>query len=759
MLKRFFSILIVFCIAMSIMSGFAEEIDTNALFQEARAASQNKEYEKANELFLKLYEAGDPRGAEMLASSYQRGQGVDKNIEEAIRWNMIAAEEFGGGRGYTNIGQMYEKGDGVEQSYEKAIAYYDMSMSPDLKSPDFKGARYAGVLYENGFTNDAGETVQDYAKAAAYYQIAADNGDVTGNAYLGRVYDLGLGVEENKALAVKYYSVAAQSGNVTGVAEAVYALAHLAEEGNGTEKDLAWAIDLYQKALEYGVEAAQEDLNRLTGNAEKIIFVHTNDVHGHVDVEPYVKAVADQLKADGNFVLTVSAGDIFAGGEAIAHTTKGEAIVDIMNAAGYDVAAVGNNDIHEGLAWLLHMEEETNFHILCANMVFSEYAGDLGSVGDYPLLPYEVITTDSNIKIGLFGLTTKNSPPVDPDEEFVKTDSIEAAQKMVDILRNEEKVDIVVAVAHAGWPDNDETMTATTATDFNSYQIAMAVDGIDLIIDGHTHSVIGEGKGYTCANENKTLIVQTGCFGDNIGIVTILYENGILNKKAVQLKSEDYEAQYTPDPVVAEIAEKWKADVEARMGTVVGETAVILNAERASASPDGRGIRMGEQNLGNLIADAIRWKFGSDISWISGVRIRASIAAGDIKLKDWYNVFANGATICGIKLTGAEVKDYLKQYVSSAAEDREAVDFKQVSGIRFSYNSTGEITSVVLEDGTELQDTKEYYVVGEFGLSPENAEVLLDGDSVLADMMIEFMNSDAYQANRYLEAEGRITKE
>ena len=268
MLKRIFSVLVVFCMVLSITSGFAEEIDTNALFQEARAASQNKEYEKANELFLQLYEAGDPRGAEMLASSYQRGQGVDKNIEEAIRWNLMAAEEFGGGRGYTNIGQMYENGDGVEQSYEKAIAYYDMSMSSDLKSPDFKGARYAGVLYENGFTNDAGETVQDYAKAAAYYQIAADNGDVTGNAYLGRLYDLGLGVEENKELAVKYYSVAAQSGNVTGVAEAVYALAHLAEEGNGTEKDLAWAIDLYQKALEYGVEAAQEDLNRLTGNAE-----------------------------------------------------------------------------------------------------------------------------------------------------------------------------------------------------------------------------------------------------------------------------------------------------------------------------------------------------------------------------------------------------------------------------------------------------------------------------------------------------------
>ena len=268
MLKRIFSILVVFCMTMSIVSGLAEEVDTNALFQEARTASQNKEYEKANELFLKLYEAGDARGAEMLAGSYQQGQGVEKNIEEAIRWNMVAAEEFGGGRGYTNIGQMYEKGDGVEQSYEKAIAYYDMSMSPDLKSPDFKGARFAGVLYENGFTNDAGETVQDYAKAAAYYQVAADNGDVTGNAFLGRLYDLGLGVEENKELAVKYYSVAAQSGNVTGVPDAVYALAHLVEEGIGTDKDLSMAKELYQKALEYGVEAAQEDLNRLARSAE-----------------------------------------------------------------------------------------------------------------------------------------------------------------------------------------------------------------------------------------------------------------------------------------------------------------------------------------------------------------------------------------------------------------------------------------------------------------------------------------------------------
>ena len=261
--KKIVALLLVF-ILLGCLAASAETVDTDALFQEARKASQEKDYEKANAIFLQLYEAGDHRGPEMLASAYAAGQGVEKNVDEAIRWNLIAAEEFGAGRGYTNIGQMYEKGEGVEQSYDKALAYYDLSMDESLASPDFKGARYAGVLYSNGFVNDEGETVQDDAVAVRYYQVAADNGDMTGNAYLGRAYDLGAGVEVNKELAVKYYSVVVNaSSTVTGVPEAIYALAKLYENGEGTQVDLNQARELYEKALAYGVEEAQADLERL----------------------------------------------------------------------------------------------------------------------------------------------------------------------------------------------------------------------------------------------------------------------------------------------------------------------------------------------------------------------------------------------------------------------------------------------------------------------------------------------------------------
>ena len=83
---------------------------------------------------------------------------------------------------------------------------------------------------------------------------------------------------------------------------------------------------------------------------EVFVIVHTNDVHGFIDVEPYVKAVADGMKAryGEKNVITVSAGDVFSGGNAVAHLYNGETIPPVMDAAGYDILVPGNNDITVG---------------------------------------------------------------------------------------------------------------------------------------------------------------------------------------------------------------------------------------------------------------------------------------------------------------------------------------------------------------------------------------------------------------------------
>ena len=514
-------------------------------------------------------------------------------------------------------------------------------------------------------------------------------------------------------------------------------------------------------AMLTGVMALPASAAEANTAAETVVFVHTNDVHGHLNVEPYVKAVADSYKAqygDAN-VLTVSAGDVFAGGEAVAHLTNGESTVEVMNAAGYNAAAVGNNDIPNGLGELIAHDKDTNFPILCANMVTNGKDASLGADGELPLKPYTIFTTASGVKIGMFGLTTTGSPPTNDSTPFTKLPTIETAQKYVDILKNKEGCDIIVALGHTGWPDNDDTFTAVTATDVNSYQVAMQVPGIDLFIDGHTHSVIGEGKGYVCDNENSTLIVQTGCFGDNIGVVTLTVDPAsktITEKSAFQMKSAEYSAQYTADPVVAALVDKWVSQIDDMLGATVGHTDYFLCGERTNAE-DGKGIRMAEQNLGNLVTDAIRDTTGADISWFSGVRIRASIEAGDITLLDWYNVFANGGTVVKATMTGAEIKESLEKACSSASKGQESPGFRQVSGLSFVYDTDGKVLYGVLDDGRVLADDETYVVVGEFGGAPAGAVTLYDGDAELVNLMVDYLNSDKYDPSRYEGTLGRIT--
>ncbi|MBQ9326553.1 MAG: sel1 repeat family protein [Clostridia bacterium] len=263
-MKRIMAIILACVLAFGMSAASAEDVDLNALFQEARQASADGDAAKANALFEQLYALGDYRGAEMLASAYQNGDGVEQSYTKAMEWNFKAVN-MGSGRGWANVGQMYEKGQGVPQSSEKAVMFYTLSMDSALSNPDFKGPRYAGVLYENGFVNDAGETVQDMEKAAECYLIAADHGDVTGCAYIGRLYQEGTGVEQNYELAAKYY-LSALGGDhiVPGMAEASFGMGYLYENGLGVEKNLEEALACYQLAADNGVEAAQEAVTRLS---------------------------------------------------------------------------------------------------------------------------------------------------------------------------------------------------------------------------------------------------------------------------------------------------------------------------------------------------------------------------------------------------------------------------------------------------------------------------------------------------------------
>lgn len=444
---------------------------------------------------------------------------------------------------------------------------------------------------------------------------------------------------------------------------------------------------------------------------EVFVVVHTNDVHGFIDVEPYVKAVADEMKAEygnGN-VITVSAGDVFSGGNAVAHLYNGETIPPVMDAAGYDILAPGNNDLFSGVDHLLElagMFEHTK--MLCANLFWqkTDENGDAAVDEDGNALPGETVfdrtvtvETEGGVKIGLFGLTVAGFP----FDGFAALGTIDGAREAVDILQK-QGCGVIVGVGHTGW--NDDLVTSS-ANDVTSAEAVKEVPGIDVYIDGHSHSIINGGSGWVCP-ETGTLVNQASCKGACVGVIRLYIKNGVVVDKTAELFTDEYlKANYTPDPAVKALVDAAFARLEGDSGEAYAETPYFLNALRASESADGRSIRTNETNLGDLVTDFMRSYAGADVAFSSGVMIRCSIEKGTIYTRNLYDVFTTGCNMSVREMTGEELLE--RMAASLSALPYESPAFCQISGASYGY-----LTEYALaEDGAKIYTIIDPMVNGE----------------------------------------------
>lgn len=473
--------------------------------------------------------------------------------------------------------------------------------------------------------------------------------------------------------------------------------------------------------------AASEDYDQV------IAFVHTNDVHGYVDILAYVPSVAAALRAEygQDNVIVASAGDDWAGLN-IATLTQGESVVPIMNAAGYQIMALGNNDQNFGIARAAELAGMCGFPVLCANLVSAE-TGKAVLDSTY--------TFDCNgVKVGMFSLC-----PTMPDRDgYTVTDGYEAAAACVSALEA-ESCDLIVALTHIGFGDNYEV---------SSDKLSSKVSGIDLIIDGHSHTVLE--NGYVSEDTGVT-VAQTGEYGNYIGVTKLFLKDGAVVKTTAELLStETYTANYTPDAAVQAIIDEKNAALETITAQVVGSTDVLLDGSRP-------GIRSAETNLGSLCADAVRWATGADIALVPGVKIRASVEAGDITMGDLLNVFANGGEFYMEQLTGAQLKSMLT--VACSYLPNQDMRYQHVSGMSYTYSiqDTGNvIESMTYADGTPIGDDDLINVAFEtavdlLGLDPTVYEPVFEGQADLAaNVLLAYMNSDAYTVPS--GAEGRAVE-
>lgn len=419
--------------------------------------------------------------------------------------------------------------------------------------------------------------------------------------------------------------------------------------------------------------------------AGSIVILHSNDVHGAIDGYAKMAALKAMYEAAGAEVFLMDAGD-FSQGDTTVSVSQGATAIELMNMAGYDAAAPGNHEFDYGYPNLVALEEKAEFPILAANITYN---------GGAALGVNTVLTTAGGVKLGVFGLDTpetasKAHPGKIAGVKFAGGEEMYAvAQAQVDALKD---CDYIICLGHLGIDDE------TAATANRSIDLLAKVSGIDVLIDGHSHSTVEEIAEKTNAERtvNGAVVTSTGTKFANIGVVTI--KDGAITTACVPTDSITVAEG---DPIAARAA-AIKAEIEADYGATFAATDILLDGNRAP------GVRTQETNLGDLIADALLWYATKDgelqvsadkiVAVTNGGGIRATIQAGDITKNDINTVLPFGNTVAVVYVTGAKLLETLE--ASTFCTPDAVGAFPQVAGIQFIVD-----TGKAYDQGEQYGDT------------------------------------------------------
>ena len=429
--------------------------------------------------------------------------------------------------------------------------------------------------------------------------------------------------------------------------------------------------------------AAAEDSQARDENEDKkdIMILYTSDIHCGID-EGFGYAGLEQIckyeQEKGYEVILVDDGDNIQG-DPLGLLTKGDALIDLMNKMGYSVAIPGNHEFDYGVDNFLSLAEKAQFKYISCNF---QYKGE--NVFD----PY-VIREIGGRKIGFVGVTTPTTitaskPTLFEDENgefvysFLQDETGEgvynAVQSAVDNARK-EGAEYVIVLGHLG---NEEQCRPWTYADVISH-----TNGIDAFLDGHSHDT----DQVIMKNKDGKEVPRSACGTkmQHIGWCRIPAE-GEVTAGIYSWTLDD------PAPEVLGIENEMSAAVKEARGSISklleGKIAVseqeMTIYDPVAVDPEWgkvRMIRRAETNLGDLCTDAYRFMTGADIALLGGGGIRVSIPAGDVTMKNMYEVFPFGNEICVVQATGQQILDALEW--GAAAVPGENGGFMQVSGLSY----------------------------------------------------------------------------
>ena len=447
-------------------------------------------------------------------------------------------------------------------------------------------------------------------------------------------------------------------------------------------------------------------------DSKGIVILHVNDAHCGINADDETFGYADiaayeaKLKAEGYTTLLVDAGD-YVQGDVIGTLSDGEYIIDIMNELGFDVATLGNHEFDYGMKQFKKLTEKAKFDIVSSNFI------DLGT--NKPVFDGWTLVEADGIKLGFVGITTpetvvKSNPSNFKNENGEFIYSFCAGDNGEELYSNVQAsvdaaeaagADMIVAVGHLGIDEQSSPWT--------SREVIKNTNGIDLFIDGHSHSLI-ESEIVSDENGDKVVLTSSGTKLQSIGAVTVsdgkitseLVEKGdyTVSEDAASAENKAYQAA---SKFIGGIEEQY----EKLVNTVVAKTDVNLTTMNPE-KPEERIIRNSETNLGNLCADAYRTQMGADIAFVNGGGIRANIDSGDITYGEIIAVHPYGNSACLIEATGQEILDALE--LGSCSYPGESGGFLQVSGLTYEIHSYIPSAVVLTENKEFVKVDGEYRV-------------------------------------------------
>jgi 5'-nucleotidase/UDP-sugar diphosphatase len=464
----------------------------------------------------------------------------------------------------------------------------------------------------------------------------------------------------------------------------------------------------------------------------------TNDVHGGIveqsaeflnpefppilgggaSAMAIVKKAREGLQQNGDASLFLDSGDIFQG-TLVGTLSKGKVVVNYMNMAGYDACVPGNHDFDLGKDNLAELIAMSDFPWISCNII------DKSTSEIWAGLQRYIIREVHGVKIGFTGATTVGTEYMSFPEnikglKFIP--EIPALQKTVDLLRNEQKVDLVVAMVHTGLPydrrEGYEELQKTTYQDVidrgyaNAMEIAHFVKGIDILLGGHLH--LGYQEPWVDP-VNHTICLQNYGNGGNLGWLKVTIDQPTKSVVDYFYPSDQgtllllQEDQFWPDSMIASYIQSQQVKYEAGFREVIGTTQTELSRSGVGESP-----------MYNLVTDAMRIQVEADFSFTNYGGVRADLKVGPITREDIFKVLPFGNQIVEFQADGKFLKKIIEEKIRGNQRGL------AISGGKIVYNNTqpnGDKITEFLIDGKPLKADKMYRIA--------TTDYLMEGNSGL----------------------------